>query len=208
MEDTVGGTRAAGAVADEAILLARMQAGDDDAFEACVRAYSGQLLAVARRILSHEEDARDAVQDAFLSAFKGIGRFDGLSRISTWLHRIVVNAALSRLRARQRRPEMSIEDLLPHFAEGEHQIDPPAPWKATSVAILQQQEAREMVRGCINRLPETYRIVLVLRDIEGLSTEETAQLLETTLGVVKTRLHRARQALRSLLDPYFREGEV
>ena len=208
MEDTVGGTRAAGAVADEAILLARMQAGDDDAFEACVRAYSGQLLAVARRILSHEEDARDAVQDAFLSAFKGIGRFDGLSRISTWLHRIVVNAALSRLRARQRRPEMSIEDLLPHFAEGEHQIDPPAPWKATSVAILQQQEAREMVRGCINRLPETYRIVLVLRDIEGLSTEETAQLLETTLGVVKTRLHRARQALRSFLDPYFREGEA
>ncbi len=208
MEDTVGGTRAAGAVADEAILLARMQAGDDDAFEACVRAYSGQLLAVARRILSHEEDARDAVQDAFLSAFKGIGRFDGLSRISTWLHRIVVNAALSRLRARQRRPEMSIEDLLPHFAEGEHQIDPPAPWKATSVAILQQQEARDMVRGCINRLPETYRIVLVLRDIEGLSTEETAQLLDTTLGVVKTRLHRARQALRSLLDPYFREGEA
>lgn len=208
MEDTVGGTRAAGAVADEATLLVRMRAGDDDAFEACVRAYSGQLLAVARRILSHEEDARDAVQDAFLSAFKGIGRFDGLSRISTWLHRIVVNAALSRLRARQRRPEMSIEDLLPHFAEGEHQIDPPTPWKATSIAILQQQETREMVRGCINRLPETYRIVLVLRDIEGLSTEETAQLLDTTLGVVKTRLHRARQALRSFLDPYFREGEA
>jgi RNA polymerase sigma-70 factor (ECF subfamily) len=208
MEDTAGGTRAAGAVADEAVLLSRMQAGDDDAFEACVRAYSGQLLVVARRILSHEEDARDAVQDAFLSAFKGIGRFDGLSRISTWLHRIVVNAALSRLRTRRRRPETSIEDLLPHFGEGEHQIDPPAPWKATSVAILQQQEARDMVRGCINRLPESYRIVLVLRDIEGLSTEETAQLLDTTLGVVKTRLHRARQALRLLLDPYFREGEV
>jgi len=208
MEDTVRGTRAPAAVADDATLLARMQAGDDDAFEACVRAYSGQLLAVARRILSHEEDARDAVQDAFLSAFKGIGRFDGLSRISTWLHRIVVNAALSRLRTRRRRPETSIEDLLPHFAEGEHQIDPPAPWKATSVAILQEQEARDMVRGCINRLPETYRIVLVLRDIEGLSTEETAQLLDTTLGVVKTRLHRARQALRSFLDPYFREGEA
>jgi RNA polymerase sigma-70 factor, ECF subfamily len=208
MEDTVGGTRAPAAVAEEATLLARMQSGDDDAFEACVRAYSGHLLAVARRILSHEEDARDAVQDAFLSAFKGIGRFDGLSRISTWLHRIVVNAALSRLRTRQRRPEMSIEDLLPHFGEGEHQIDPPAPWKATSVAILQQHEAREMVQGCINRLPETYRIVLLMRDIEGLSTLETAQLLDTTLGVVKTRLHRARQALRSLLDPYFREGEI
>jgi len=204
MEDTVGGTRAAGAFADETMLRARMQAGDDDAFEACVRAYSGQLLAVARRILSHEEDARDAVQDAFLAAFKGIGRFDGLSRISTWLHRIVVNAALSRLRTRQRRPEMSIEDLLPHFGEGEHQVDPPAPWKATSVAILQQQEMREVVRGCINRLPETYRIVLLMRDIEGLDTEETAQALGVNISVVKTRLHRARQALRELLAPHFR----
>jgi len=204
----VAGSREAGAVADEATLLARMQAGDDDAFEACVRAYSGRLLAVARRMLGHEEDARDAVQDAFLSAFKGIGRFEGLSRIGTWLHRIVVNAALSRLRTRERRPEMSIEDLLPHFGEGEHQVDPPAPWKTTSVAIVQQQEMRRLVQSCINRLPESYRIVLLLRDIEGLSTEETAQTLDSTIGVVKTRLHRARQALRSLLDPYFREGEV
>jgi len=207
MDDEVGESRAA-TVLDEPALLARLRSGDGDAFEACVRAYSGQLLAVARRILSHEEDARDAVQDAFLSAFKGIGRFEGLSRIGTWLHRIVVNAALSRLRTRQRRPEMSIEDMLPHFGEGEHQIDPPTPWKATSVAILQRQEMRDVVQGCINRLPETYRIVLLLRDIEGLSTEEAAQMLDTTIGVVKTRLHRARQALRSLLDPYFREGDA
>jgi RNA polymerase sigma-70 factor (ECF subfamily) len=207
MEDVAGKSRAA-TVLDEQALLARMQSGDEGAFEACVRAYSGQLLAVARRILSHEEDARDAVQDAFLSVFKGIGRFEGLSRIGTWLHRIVVNAALSRLRTRQRRPEKSIEDMLPHFGEGEHQIDPPTPWKATSAAILQQQELREIVQDCIKRLPETYRIVLLLRDIEGLSTEEAAQMMDTTIGVVKTRLHRARQALRSLLDPYFREGEV
>lgn len=207
MEDTAGETRS-GARADEAMLLARMQAGDEDAFEACVRAYSGQLLVVARRILGHEEDARDAVQDAFLSAFKGIGRFEGLSRIGTWLHRIVVNAALSRLRSRQRRPEKSIEDLLPHFGDGEHQLQPPTPWKATPVAILQRQELRQVIQCCISQLPETYRIVLVLRDIERLNTEETAQMLDTTIGVVKTRLHRARQALRSLLDPYFREGDA
>jgi RNA polymerase sigma-70 factor (ECF subfamily) len=207
MPNTAGETQS-GALGDEATLLARMQAGDEDAFEACVRAYSGQLLVVARRILSHEEDARDALQDAFLSAFKGIGRFEGLSRIGTWLHRIVVNAALSRLRSRQRRPEKSIEDLLPHFGEGEHQLVPPTPWKATPVAILERQELRELVQRCISQLPETYRIVLVLRDIEGLSTEEAAQMLDTTIGVIKTRLHRARQALRALLDPYFREGQV
>src|SRR6516162_3927400 len=160
MEETAP-TGQAGTIQDEATLLARMQAGDEVAFEACVRAYSGQLLAVARRLLTNEEDARDAVQDAFLSAFKGIGRFKGLSRIGTWLHRIVVNAALGRLRSRQRHPEKSIEDLLPHFGEGEHQIDPPVPWQATPESSVQNQETRELVQGCIGQLPESYRIVLL-----------------------------------------------
>jgi RNA polymerase sigma-70 factor (ECF subfamily) len=193
---------------DEAALLARMQAGDDDAFETCVRTYCGRLLLVARRILRNEEDANDAVQDAFLSAFKGMSRFKGQSRLGTWLHRIVVNAALGRLRSRQRHPERSIEDLLPHFGAGEHQIDPPVPWKATPETTAQDQETRALVRRCISQLPETYRMVLLLRDIEGLATEETARILGTSTGVVNTRLHRARQALRSLLDPHFRRGDV
>jgi RNA polymerase sigma-70 factor (ECF subfamily) len=193
---------------DEAALLAGMQAGDDDAFAACVRAHCGQLLVVARRILRNEEDARDAVQDAFLSAFKDISRFEGRSQLGTWLHRIAVNAALCRLRGLQRHPEKSIEDLLPHFGDGEHQLDPPAPWKATPATVLEQQESRELVRRCISQLPEGYRTILLLRDIEGLDTEETAQVLGTSPGVVKTRLHRARQALRSLLDPHFRVGDV
>ena len=193
---------------DEAALLAGMQAGDDNAFEACVRAHCGQLLVVARRILRNEEDARDAVQDAFLSAFKDISGFEGRSHLGTWLHRIVVNAALGRLRNLKRHPEKSIEDLLPHFGEGEHQLDPPAPWKATPATVLEQQESRELVRRCISQLPEGYRTILLLRDIEGWDTEETAQVLGTSPGVVKTRLHRARQALRSLLDPHFRVGDV
>src|SRR6516162_5528014 len=125
---TAGGT--AGTL-DESALLAGMQAGDNAAFEACVRGYCGRLLVIARRIVRNEEDAQDAVQDAFLAAFKQIGNFKGLSRLGTWLHRIVVNAALGRLRKLQRHPEKSIEDLLPHFGDGEHQIDPPVPWKGT-----------------------------------------------------------------------------
>jgi RNA polymerase sigma-70 factor (ECF subfamily) len=193
---------------EEAALLARMQAGDDDAFATCVRTYCGQMLLVGRRILRNEEDANDAVQDAFLSAFKGISQFKGQSRLGTWLHRIVVNAALGRLRSRQRHPEKSIEDLLPHFGDGEHQIDPPVPWQATPETTAQDQETRALVQRCIGQLPETYRIVLLLRDIEGLATEETAQILGTSTAVIKTRLHRARQALRSLLDPHFRRGNV
>jgi RNA polymerase sigma-70 factor (ECF subfamily) len=193
---------------DEPALLARMQAGDDDAFETCVRTWCGRLLLVARRLLKNEEDARDAVQDAFLSAFKDIGNFAGRSSLGTWLHRIAVNSALCRLRTRERHPERSIEDLLPHFGDDEHQIDPPAPWQDTSLVILQQKESRELVLRCINQLPEIYRTVLLLRDIEELDTEETARMLDTSAGVVKTRLHRARQALRSLLDPHFRRGDT
>ena len=201
-------TNPSGPTPDEATLLARMRAGDDGAFEACVRAYCGQLLIVARRILKNEEDAQDAVQEAFLSAFKDIGRFEGRSLLGTWLHRIAVNAALGRLRSRQRRPERSIEELLPHFGDDEHQIVPPTPWQETSGTILQRKETRELVQQCIARLPEIYRTVLLLRDIEGMDTEETARMLDVQPCVVKTRLHRARQALRTLLDPYFRRGDA
>ncbi|HEV3145719.1 MAG TPA: sigma-70 family RNA polymerase sigma factor [Gemmataceae bacterium] len=193
---------------DEAALLARLQAGDGAAFEGCVRAFSGKLWRVARRMLRNDEDAADALQDAFLSAFKRIKDFRGESQLGTWLHRIVVNAALGRLRRQQRHPETSIEKLLPHFCEGEHQIDPPVTWSSITETGIQQRETCELVQSCINQLPETYRIVLLLRDIEGLDTDETAQALETSTAVVKTRLHRARQALRTLLDPHFRKGEI
>jgi RNA polymerase sigma-70 factor (ECF subfamily) len=193
---------------DEAALLTRMQAGDDDAFEVCARAYCSRLLVVARRILRNEDDANDAVQDAFLSAFKGISQFKGQAQLGTWLHRIVVNAALGRLRRLQRHPEGSIEDLLPHFGDGEHQSDAPVPWQATPATIMQKRETRDLVQRCISQLPENYRIVLLFRDIEGLATEETAEILGTSAAVVKTRLHRARQALRTILDPHFRRGEI
>ena len=195
-------------VPDEAALVARLQAGEEDAFAACLRTYCGRLLAAARRILGNEEDARDAVQDAFLSAFKEIGRFEARARLGTWLHRIAVNAALHRLRTRRRHPEPSIEDLLPHFGEGEHQLDPPAPWKDIPETAAQRQESRALVRRCIGQLPETYRTVLLLRDIEGLDTDEAARLLGTSPGVVKTRLHRARQALRTLLDPHYKRDDL
>jgi RNA polymerase sigma-70 factor (ECF subfamily) len=206
--DDMASTNRSGSNLDEATLLARMQAGDDAAFEECVRAYCSRLLVVARRIVRNEEDAQDAVQETFLAAFKQIGGFKGLSSLGTWLHRIAVNMALMRVRHRQRHPEQSIENLLPHFGDDEHQLDPPALWKATPDSGLQRQEARDLVQHCIGKLPEIYRTVLLLRDIEGMDTDETARLLDTSAGVVKTRLHRARQALRTLLDPYFRRGDA
>lgn len=198
-------TEAAPADQQEAQLLTGLRAGDPQAYERLVRAYSGRLLAVARRFLANEEDARDALQEAFLSAFRAIGAFQEDARISTWLHRIVVNAALMKLRARRRKPEELIDDLLPTFQEDGHRENPGPAWKETSETMLQRQETRALVRGCIDRLPESYRVVLLLRDIEELDTEETARLLDISPNAVKIRLHRARQALRTLLDPHFRE---
>ncbi len=189
----------------ETALLTGLRAGDGHAYERLVRTYGGRFLAVARRFLPNEEDARDALQDAFLSAFRAIGSFQEGARISTWLHRIVINAALMKLRTRRRRPEESIEDLLPTFLADGHRENPGPAWRETSETTLQRQEVRVLVHECISRLPDAYRTVLLLRDIEELDTEETAQLLDITPNAVKIRLHRARQALRTLLDPHFRE---
>ncbi len=202
-------TAPTGAAPEEDLaLLADLRAGDPAAFERLVRQHSGRMLAVARRILGNEEDAHEAVQDAFLNAFRGLGGFDASARLGTWLHRIAVNAALMKLRTRQRKQARLIDDLLPKFVEDGHQAEPAVEWRESSESTLQRHETRDLIRRTIEELPENYRIVLVLRDIEGLDTEETARLLGVTEGVVKTRLHRARQALRTLLDPHFRGGSL
>jgi RNA polymerase sigma-70 factor (ECF subfamily) len=188
---------------DEQDLVARLRAGDEAAFDMLVRTHAGRLLAVARRMLRAEEDARDAVQEAFLQAFRAIGRFEGGARLSTWLHRIVVNACLMRLRTRSRKPEQPIEELLPRFYEDGHRIDPGSPWRSEGIDPVEQRQVAALVRDAIDRLPDLYRNVLLLRDIEGLDTEETARLLDVKADTVKVRLHRARQALRALLAPHF-----
>jgi RNA polymerase sigma-70 factor, ECF subfamily len=185
-------------------LLERVRAGDERACEALVRQHSGRMLAVARRFLRTEEDSADAVQDAFFSAFRSLDSFAGNAALGTWLHRIVVNVCLMRLRARSRSREVRIDDLLPSFdASGHHCLPVPA-WEEHVLARLSRAETRAHVRACIDQLPDAYREVLLLRDIEELDTEQTAQQLGIHSGAVRTRLHRARQALRTLLEPVVR----
>jgi RNA polymerase sigma-70 factor (ECF subfamily) len=190
-----------GSVEPDADLLARLRAGDEAAYEDLVRRETRHLLAVARRLLRNEEDAQDAVQQAFLSAFKALPSFNGQSRLTTWLHKIVANAALMKLRTRGRRPEESVEDLLPSFLEDGHHAERFNEWGLPADIRMVRQETRARVRTTIERLPETYRTVLMLRDIEEFSTEETAEALGITATAVKVRLHRARQALLKLLTP-------
>ena len=193
---------------DEAGWVRRLRAGDDDAFEQLVRTFGGRMLTVARRYVGNEEDARDVVQTAYLCAFRALSNFEGACQLSTWLHRIVVNTALMKLRARRRKPEESIEDLLPAFQEDRHHVEQFSEWCAPADQLMERKETRANVRACIEQLPNNYRAVLMLRDIEELSTQEVAETLGMTPTAVKVRLHRARQALSTLLRKEYARSAV
>ena len=190
--------------AGELSLVARLRAGDEDAFTDLVRRCGGSLLATARRFLRNEEDARDAVQEAFLKAHQALESFHGSARVSTWLHRILVTTCLMKLRTQRRKPEDSIEDLLPHFLEDGHIAENASEWSDGPLQHAERREMQAQVRRLIGALPESFRTVILLRDIEDLDTSEVAAFLGCTENAVKIRLHRARQALRTLLDPYMR----
>jgi RNA polymerase sigma-70 factor, ECF subfamily len=196
---THGGTSAGGAVVDDHALLTALRAGHEWAFETMVRLYGGRLLAVARRFTRNDEDAQDVVQSAYLSAFRALNDFEGACQLSTWLHRIVVNTALMKLRSRRRKPEESIDALLPAFQDDGHHVEQFSEWSTPADQLMERKETRATVRECIEQLPENYRLVLTLRDIEELSTQEVAGMLAMTPTAVKVRLHRARQALSTLL---------
>ncbi len=184
---------------DDDTLLAALKSGDEQAFETLVRLYGGRMLAVARRFVTNDDDAQDVVQTAYLSAFRSVGQFEGQCLVGTWLHRIVVNTALMKLRSRRRKPETSIDELLPAFQEDGHHVEQFSDWCAPADELIERAETRAMVRACIDRLPDNYREILILRDIEELSTEESARALRMTPTADKVRLPRARQALPTLL---------
>jgi len=181
-------------------LVEALRRGEEAAFEALVHRESTRMLATARRLLGSEPDAQDAVQDAFLQVHRHVGEFHGESKVSTWLHRIVVNAALMKLRSRRRKPEQELDDRSAKLDEVSSWLHQTAEWERPSEELLECAEQRAMVRRSIDRLPASYREVLKLRDIDELDTEETAELLRVSTNAVKVRLHRARQALRSLLE--------
>ncbi len=186
---------------EEHELLARLQAGEGVAFEYLVRCYAGRLHKVAYRYVG-AEDAKDMLQETFAKAFASIQGFRGDSAVYTWLHQILINTCLSHLRKSASRKEQPIDDLLPTFLEDGHRAHPTAAWHRSTESVYQQTETGRLVRNCIDRLPENYRVVLMLRDIDGFGGIETAELLGISANAVKIRLHRARQALREQLDPH------
>ena len=167
-----------------------------------MRTHGGRLLAVARRLLVNEEDARDAVQEAFLNAFRGIDRFEGGSLLSTWLHRITVNVALMKLRTRRRKPEAPLELPAEAFDDAGHHAREVPDLRPLAIDRALDEELAARVRAAVDTLPESHRTLLVLADQQELSMKEIAELTGLSVSNVKTRIHRARLAVRAQVAAY------
>ncbi len=196
------------APSEESILVEAARAGDIGAFESLVRRYDRNVFRIAQHITQNREDAEDVVQDAFLKAYQNLGQFQGQSKFYTWLVRIAVNEALMRLR--RRRPDRMVsidEDVQTEEDSIPREI---ADWSPNPEQRYSQAELKEILGKTIQGLPPSFRTVFVLRDVEGLSTEETAAALELSVPAVKSRLLRARLQLRERLNKYFkrRDGDA
>jgi RNA polymerase sigma-70 factor (ECF subfamily) len=184
-------------------LVERARSGDVHAFETLVKQYDRQVFRIAQHITQNREDAQDVVQDAFLKAYEKLDQFQGNSKFYTWLVRIAVNEALMRLRKRRTGKMVSIDEDV-QTEEGSVPRDL-AEWRPNPEQEYNQAELAEILRKTINGLPPGFRVVFVLRDVEGLSTEETANALGLSVPAVKSRLLRARLQLRERLSRYFRK---
>lgn len=185
---------------DDQEIVARLKAGDLAACRACVEAHSDELYRLALRVLGDASEAEDVVQETFFNAFKSLNTFDGRSSLGTWLFRIAYNAALMRLRTRKR--------VVPMDDADDEEVPTPqqvVAWSEEPEVLLQRKEAADILDKAIAALPHTLREVFVLRDVEQVSTAETAQRLGLSESAVKVRLHRARMALRERLTDYFGE---
>ena len=184
----------------DSLLIEGIRSGNDDACVKLVETHFNVMLKTARRYVG-EEDAKDAVQEAFIKALDSIDQFKATSSLSTWLQRIAINCCLMQLRKSKARMEDPIDTLLPTFHENGHRMNTSPAWPDE---YAERVEAVKLVSTKIKQLPEGYRLVMMMRDIDGYSGEETALLLGISVNLVKVRLHRARQTLREMIEAEMR----
>jgi RNA polymerase sigma-70 factor, ECF subfamily len=197
----------AGIVPTDGELVTMASGGDGAAFSELVQRHQEKVYGLALHLLRDAGEAEEVVQDSFVAALEKLQSFRGDAAFTTWLHRVAANAALMRLRRRRRSPEAvaseSLEELLPRF-DGSGRIEAGAhhDWSKRADEQLADQQIRRAVEREVQNLPDDYRIVFLLRDVEGLSSEEMAEVLGISVAAVKSRLHRARLVLRVKLGHY------
>jgi RNA polymerase sigma-70 factor (ECF subfamily) len=182
-------------------LIEASKNGDKAAFTNLVRRYEDVVYRFAYKVCRNDQDARETLQDTFISVYRNLGSFDGRSKITTWLYRIVTNNCLMKRRRQTRDAVLESYDEPPIGVDGKHR-EHILRWEETPVDRLMRQELREALDRAITKLPVDYRVVFVLRDVEGKSTEETAKILKISVEATKSRLRRARAFLRDQLGPY------
>ncbi len=210
--DAPGAARKSPAELSDEALVARARQRDTAAFEELLGRHEDKVYRLVSRIMKNDADAQEVLQESFLSAWRNLDKFQGQSQFSSWLYRVAANAALMALRTRRRRPSIPIEELAAGtldraVLDGGTAVGPSpgsrSDWSKRPDDQFQSAELRSHIQTAVDALPETQRAVFLVRDVDGLSTEDTAALLGLSLPTVKTRLHRARIALREAIAGYF-----
>ena len=185
-------------------LIVQLKKGNVDSFEFIVREYGGYLLIIAKRYLTSEADAQDAVQDTYLHVFSAIVTFEGRSSLKSWLHRIVINISLMKIRSNKRKLVELIDDNASFFDVNGKRIETETEITLSLEKLMADDSQREYIKTQITQLPQMAKNLLLLKDIEGYSTKEIAELLDISLPSVKTGLHRARLLLKKKIEHQLR----
>ncbi|MBV51667.1 MAG: RNA polymerase subunit sigma [Nitrospinae bacterium] len=196
------------AKAEEEQLVKDLQAGKTESFERLATLFQKKIYALSFNLTRNAMDSEDVTQEVLLTLFKKIHTFQGKSAFSSWVYRITLNATYMKLRSRKKDQSISIEELLPSFNGSGFQQEKIQDWSENTESLLFDNETRETIQKAVDLLPDKEKIVFLLRDVEGLSTEKVGEILELTVPAVKSRLHRARLFLRKKLANYFEEYKV
>lgn len=181
-------------------LISEFQKGQQDSFEEIIQRYSNKVHSLASRLTRNAEDAEEVLQDVFVTVYRKIGGFEGKSSFSSWLYRVTVNAAFMKLRKKRQDHSVPIEDLLQS-----HQVIPAlrSPESTQVDSLSMKHEVLEALEEAIMKLPDEYRPVFILRDVDGLTSKEVGKILDLTIPAVKSRLHRSRLMLRRKLQRFY-----
>ena len=191
--------------ATEEALVRDLQNGNLDAYDKLAEIYQKKIYGLSFHLTRNQMDAQDVTQEVLLTLFRKINMFQGKSAFSSWVYRIAVNASYMKLRSKKKEPNVSIDELMPSFNSAGFQQEKIQDWSENTESLLFTKETRYVINKAVDLLPEKEKVVFLLRDVEGLSSEKAGEILDLTVPAVKSRLHRARLFLRKKLSNYFEE---
>ena len=189
----------------EETLVREFQAGNREAYDKIADIYQKKIYGLSYNLTRNQMDAQDVTQEVLLTLFRKINMFQGKSAFSSWVYRITLNASYMKLRSKKKEPNISIDEVMPLFNVAGFQQEKIKDWSENTESLMFTNETRSVIKNAVDLLPEKEKVVFLLRDVEGLSTEKTGEILDLTVPAVKSRLHRARLFLRKKLSNYFEE---